>query len=541
MKKILSVVLSALLLIYIIPLTASADTSGYYTYTVSDGKTEITDVNESISGDVTVPEKLGGYPVTSIGYSAFSGCSSLTSITLPEGVTSIGDYAFSDTAYYNNYKNWDNGVLYIGNYLIDANSEELSGEYSVKEGTTFIADYAFDYCDNLTSIILPEGVTSIGSSAFSGCSSLTSITLPKGVTSIGYSAFEDCSSLTSIIVHKDNKYYSNDECGVLFNKDKTMLIQYPIGNERTSYIIPEGVTSIGDHAFSYCDNLISISIPESVTLIDHFAFGECNSLTSISIPKSVTYIEFFAFAGCNSLASIIVHKDNKYYSSDEYGVLFNKDKTTLIQYPIGNERTSYIIPKGVINIKSMSFLCCYNLTSISIPKGVTHIADGTFEYCKSLTSITIPEGVTSIGTAFDDCENLTDVYFAGTEEQWNKISIEEDNEYLTNATIHFNYHEHSYTSVITAPTCTDKGYTTYTCDCGDSFVDDITDVIDHKDNDGDEFCDYCDEFLGSDEDENNCPHMCHQSGIMAFIWSIINFFGMIFGLNPVCECGAAHY
>ncbi len=104
-----------------------------------------------------------------------------------------------------------------------------------------------------------------------------------------------------------------------------------------------------------------------------------------------------------------------------------------------------------------------------------------------------------------------------------------------------NENGHSHTVNVTAPTCTDKGFTTYTCECGDSFVDNITDVIDHKDNDGDEFCDYCDEFLGSEEEENKCSHICHKSGFMGFIWKIINLFQKLFGINPVCECGKAHY
>ena len=142
-------------------------------------------------------------------------------------------------------------------------------------------------------------VTSIGSCAFHGCSSLTSITIPNSVTSIGI-AFDWCKKLTQINVDTANTVYSSVN-GVLFNKEKTKLIRYPIGKADTSYSIPDGVTSIGDYAFSWCSSLTSITIPDGVTIIDRNAFQYCRSLTSITIPDSVTYISAEAFDGCDSL------------------------------------------------------------------------------------------------------------------------------------------------------------------------------------------------------------------------------------------------
>ena len=164
---------------------------------------------------------------------------------------------------------------------------------------TSIGDWTFAYCYSLTSITIPDSVTSIGRYAFSDCDSLTSITIPESVTSIGLVAFEGCHSLTSINVDENNKNYSSQD-GVLFNKGKTELIQYPAGNERTSYGIPNSVTSIGDDAFSYCDSLTNITIPDSVTSIGGNAFYSCDSLTSITVDKN-----------------------NNAYSSQD-GVLFNK-------------------------------------------------------------------------------------------------------------------------------------------------------------------------------------------------------------------------
>ena len=178
--------------------------------------------------------------ITSIGSSAFYGCKSLTSITIPDGVTSVGRYAFYNTSYYNNSSNWENGVLYIGNHLIEAKTS-INGAYEIKNGTRTIAGYAFYGCTSLTSVTIPDSVTSVGRYAFYNCVSLTSITIPDGVTSIGEYTFYSCDNLTSIT-------------------------------------IPDNVTSIGDDAFCNCTSLTSITIPDSVTSIGNSALYGCTSL-----------------------------------------------------------------------------------------------------------------------------------------------------------------------------------------------------------------------------------------------------------------------
>ena len=271
-----------------------------------------------------------------------------------------------------------------------------------------IESSAFNGCANLTSIIIPDSVTSIGDFAFENCSGLTSITIPDSVTSIGDHAFYNCSSLTNITVSENNKYFSSLN-GVLFNKDKTELVTYLTGNERTEYAIPDSVTSIGDRAFYKCSSLTSIIIPDSVTSIGDHAFYNCSSLTSITIPDSVTSIGDHAFYNCSSLTNITVSENNKYFSSLN-GVLFNKDKTELITYPIGNERTEYTIPDSVTSIGNFIFYNCSSLTSITIPDSVTSIGNFAFYNCSSLTSITIPDSVASIGnSAFYNCSSLTNI------------------------------------------------------------------------------------------------------------------------------------
>lgn len=230
---------------------------------------------------------------------------------------------------------------------------------------------------------------------------IKTVTIGNSVTAIGDFAFTYCESLTSIEVDADNEYYSSDSFGVLYNKDKTELIQYLIGNERTEFTIPDSVTSIGDLAFRGCESLTSVTIPDSVTTIGNHAFVCCYSLTSITIPDSVTRIGDSVFWDCDSLTSII-------------------------------------IPDSVTSIGDLAFGNCYSLTSITIPDSVTTIGDYAFDNCRSLTSITIPDSVTSIGdAAFWACNSLTDVYYSGTYEDWQKISIGIDNECLKNAIIHY--------------------------------------------------------------------------------------------------------
>ena len=272
-------------------------------------------------------------------------------------------------------------------------------EYLVLNDNTVVIT---GYYGSTKNLVIPDKiagktVTRIGVLAFSD---LTSVTIPAGVTSIFDGAFNDCNSLTSIYVDSGNKKYSSDSYGVLFNKNKTKLIQYPLGNTRTSYTIPSSVTSIGDYAFSSCDGLKNITIPAGVTSIGDWAFADCENLTgvtipagvrnigeeaflgcdfkTITIPSSVTSIGEGAFSYCDELTSIYVDSGNKNYSSDSYGVLFNKNKTKLIKYPSGNTRTSYTIPSGVTSIGEGAFYGCYNLKSITIPSGVTSIGEGAF-------------------------------------------------------------------------------------------------------------------------------------------------------------------
>ena len=378
---------------------------------------------------ITIPES-----VTSIGAHAFWGCIGLTSITIPKGVTSIGDSAFDgcsgltsiNVAEENNeYASFD-GVLYNKNKTDIIYCPKGKTSVMIFEGATSICDYVFYNCGSLTSITIPEGVTSIGSYAFYGCSSLTSITIPEGVTSIGNSVFRYCSSLTSITIPES----------------VTSIGDYAFwGCSLTSITIPESVTSIGDYAFWGCSNLTSITIPESVTSIGDSVFRYCSSLTSITIPESVTSIGNEAFFYCIGLTSIT-------------------------------------IPEGVTSIGNSAFMYCNSIISITIPEGVTSIGNSAFSCCSSITSITIPESVTSIGSsAFFYCDSLETVYcYEGS-------AADDASLYPEGVTIvYISDHGSTGVGIIIDPTCTEDGLYYESCKypgCEEHFNEKVIPALGH--------------------------------------------------------------
>jgi hypothetical protein len=414
---------------------------------------------------ITIPAS-----VTTIGNSAFAGCTSLTSITIPVSVTTIGGSAFAGCtsltsitvdANNPNYASQD-GILYN-----KAKTELLlapggiSGAVTIPVGVTSIGAGAFGYCAGLTSVTIPDSVTSIGGLAFGYCTGLTSITIPASVTSIHYMVpFAFCTSLTDITVNANNPSYASQN-GILYNKAKTTLIQAPegisgavtipanvtsIGNAAfirctglTSVTIPASVTSIGNSAFADCTSLTGVTIPASVTSINEgvfngctsltgvtipegvtsigdSAFENCTTLTGITIPASVTSIGRMAFAFCTSLTGITVDANNPNYASQD-GILYNKAKTTLIQAP-GGISGAVTIPAGVTSISYYAFAGCTGLTSVTIPAGVTSIGDYAFRNCTSLTSVTFEGTISSSwngfdGNAFYELGDLRDKFYQG--------------------------------------------------------------------------------------------------------------------------------
>ncbi len=355
--------------------------------------------------------------VTSIGDYAFDGCYSLTSVTLPESVTRIGDRAFLGCSSLTSVTLPEN-VTSIGDYAFDGCYSLIS--VTIPEGVTSIGSEAFFGCSSLATVTIPQSVTSIGEWAFHGCSSLISVTIPKGVTRIEDAAFGGCPSLITILVEDGNPNYSAKN-GMLFNKDQTILIQYPAGKSEVTYAIPEGVTSVWSYAFLDCINLTSVSIPESVTSIGDGAFADCSALASVSIPKGVTSIGSYAFQGTafyenesnwNNGTLYVDHclLGAKKDLSGAYSIVAGTRVIAGGAFAECESVASITIPEGVLSIGSEAFFDCSSLAYISIPESVTSIGEYAFYYCTGLTSITLPNSVTSIGMeTFFGCSSLTSV------------------------------------------------------------------------------------------------------------------------------------
>ena len=345
-----------------------------------------------ISGE-EVTEVVIPNSVTTIGSSAFCGCTGLTSVGIPNSVTTIGTYAFCGCEGLTSI-NIPNSVTTIGSSAFRACKGLTS--VSIPNSVTTIGNYAFSGCTGLTSIGIPNSVTTIGNYTFSGCKGLTSINIPNSVKTIGYDAFHQCTGLTKAefasIESLCKINFRNEYSNPLYHANHL----YINGEEVTEVIIPNSMTTIGSCAFCGCTGLTSVGIPNSVTTIGNSAFRACKGLTSVSIPNSVKTIGSSAFLGCTGLTSVSIP---------------NSVKTIRYYTFLGcTGLTSVSIPNSVTSIEYRAFENCTNLTSVSIPNSVKTIDWATFYGCTGLTSINIPNSVTTIGyEAFDQCTGLTSV------------------------------------------------------------------------------------------------------------------------------------
>lgn len=465
----------------------------YIQYVIIDSEVYITSCDWDVRGGIVIPSTIEDYPVTVIGEKAFYSCN-CTGIVIPDSVKTIGNSAFEDCywltdvtmgnsvinigekAFYNGGVcsiSIPDSVTSIGDYCF-CECDELT-EITIGNGITSFGDYLFYNCGSLTSIKLPDGITSIGDYSFHGCRSLTGITIPNGVTHIGESAFWNCYELTEINIPSsvtEIEDYAFQECGGL-----------------TEIIIPDNVTSLGRGAFSCCDSLEEVTIGKGIARIEDRTFEYCEKIISVKLPESLSTIGDGAFVRCPRLIEVYyngtreqwknvsVGWDNQaihdafffsryenipehiWYSVEDGEISitgFDENirgnvviPSIIEEYPVTtidsyafyacNTITGITIPDSVISIGDHAFNNCTELKEVIIPDSVTSIGAYTFFGCINLAQITIPKSVTSVGMwAFCDCHALTDIYYNGLEEEWEKIFIDYMNDPLYNATIHYN-------------------------------------------------------------------------------------------------------
>ena len=481
-----------------------------------------------------------GNSVESIGLQAFYLCMGLTSVSIPDSVTSIGENAFyycpilkeisfdgsapaignnafydvTATAYYYPDETWtedvrqnyggsitwvayttgpaiiasgicgdnltwvltEDGTLTIsgtgemygytndstGNYAPWYNYRESIKTTVIETGATSIGSCAFYNCGNMTRVEIPDSVTAMGYSAFNACASLPGVEIPNSVSYIGDHAFKNCTSLASVeISNSVTELISGTFYGC------TSL---------TNVVIPDSVTNIGWGTFYGCTSLTSVAIPDSVTRIAADAFYNCKALKRVEIPASVTSIYNNPFAYCTSLTEIKVDEQNPNYSSDQYGVLFDKNQTLLIACP-GGKTTAYEIPDSVTSIGEAAFQGCMGLPSVHIPRSVADIGNSAFWYAIKLKEITFEGDAPCFGNNYVFSGVKATAYYPANNPSWTEDVRQNYGGTIT--WVPYCIGECIYTTVVTAPTCTQYGYTTYTCACGDSYVSDYTSPLGH--------------------------------------------------------------
>lgn len=395
-KKVLSLLLSIVMIISLftgleISSFAEDDILSYLTYKIVDGKVMITDCDESISGDVVIPDTIEGYPVTIIGAAAFNNCTEITSVTIPDSVTLIGDWVFAACT----------GLTSV----------------TIPDSVEAISYRAFSNCTRLTNITIPDSVISISDFAFSGCEKLTDITIPDSVTFIGDYVFSACTNLTNITISdsvisigaesfKNTAYYnkeSNWENNILYIGKYLITAKHDI----TECTVKDGTLVIARGAFGRCTELTSITIPDSVTCIGPEAFNNTAYYSNESNWKNnVLYIGKYLIAAKPDIAECTV-KDGTAAIADGTFLGCTKLKDIKISNSVKHiglltfygctGLASITIPDSATTIDYSAFYGCTGLTSITIPDSVTTIGNGAFYGCTGLTSITIPDSVIKIG------------------------------------------------------------------------------------------------------------------------------------------------
>ncbi len=385
---------------------------GYYAVLIHKGNSKVVNQNDflfitdkgqnyllgyvGLETEITLPENFNGQEYSIYQY-AFNGCSPLTKITLTDGVNAIGEKAFEKCS--DGIFNIKDGVKYLGT--------ATNPYYAV-----------IGYVEKtLTTCALEESAKVIADKAFYGCASLSTATVPSGLKHFGYSAFDNCGTLTYNV--KDGVKYLGDATN-------NYLVVIGVDNKTlTSYDVEEGAKFINYAAFWTCEQAISINLPNSIIYIEQSAFGFCSRLQSMVIPNGIKVLGDTIFNQCRALTSVQIPESVVAIGYRAFYECYNLKTLTL--------------PSGLVSIGDEAFYNCGNLQSIEIPDGITSLGKLAFYQCSSLKSIVLPKSIGSIGaTCFYRCGYFKTVYYKGTAEDWNKITIEDDRDtYLARATKYY--------------------------------------------------------------------------------------------------------
>ena len=407
---------------------------------------------------VTLGEGMEG-----IGYNAFQNCTALTSITIPASATSIASDAFS-------------GCTSLKNVVL-------------QEGFQGIHSRAFTGCTALEQIQFPETLLGIGDNAFAGCTALKNVMIPKNVGSYDSTAFAGCTALRAITVDEENPRFQSTSDGCVLDKRMSYFVSFPSGSPLTDYTVPDGMVRISFGAFMGSSSLKNVVLPDSVEVIERKAFFDCTALESVTMGKGLMVCYGPVFNGCTALKALSVDPENPYYRSVENCVIKTNEKRLVFacktskipedgsvlyleEYAFASTPEAITVPAGFRGFGQHIYAACTELKTVVLAPGITRTGVGMFP--RSVEKIVIPDTVTYIDTCLCFNYDNLEIYYTGSEEQWNQITISNSaesypNQNIVDAPKHFNY---QFRQVDAVPsTCREQGFSAgLFCDVTDTWV-----------------------------------------------------------------------